>query len=134
MRFLGVDYGSSRTGLALSDPLGVTCRPLAVLFERDQGRLIFGILRATEEQEVGRIVVGLPRPLSGETNRQMRTVLDFVERLEAETTLPVLTWDERFTTSLAEKGRSRNEAQDAIAACYMLQSYLDALTNTTKGG
>jgi putative Holliday junction resolvase len=134
VRFLGIDYGSARTGLALSDPLGVTCRPLAVLSERDQDRLIVGIVKASKEQQVGSIVVGLPRPLSGETNQQMRTVLTFVERLGARTVLPVLTWDERFTTSLAEKGRSRNEDRDAIAACYMLQSYLDALTNTTKGG
>ena len=130
MRFLGVDYGSSRTGLALSDPLGVTCRPFGILAQRDEERLIQGILEAATVEQVGSIVVGLPRPLSGKTNRQMESVLSFVKRLECEASIPVQTWDERFTTSLAQRGRTRKKPQDAVAACYMLQSYLDTLTTT----
>lgn len=134
MRFLGVDYGISRTGLALSDPLGLTCRPFTILAERDETRVIREILATSKDQRVDSIVVGVPRPLSGGTNRQMKNVLDFVERLERQAAVPVVTWDERFTTLLAQKGRSRGEPQDAVAACYMLQSYLDALTNTTRDG
>jgi putative Holliday junction resolvase len=130
VRILGVDYGSSRTGLALSDPLGVTCRPFGILAERDEERLIQGILRVALEEQVSSIVVGLPRPLSGKPNRQMENVLSFVSHLVREAPVPVRTWDERFTTSLAQNGRTREKPQDAVAACYMLQSYLDTLTTT----
>jgi RNase H-fold protein (predicted Holliday junction resolvase) len=78
------------------------------------------------------IVVGLPRPLGGGTNSQMDQVLAFVGRLRLEGAMPVDTWDERFTSKLAEKGHGPREARDAIAACYMLQNYLDAHSETTR--
>ncbi len=132
MRVLGVDFGSRRTGLALSDPLRVTCRPLEVLTERNQEVLIKGILSRSRNEGVTLIVVGLPRPLGGGTNSQMTQVLDFVRHLQLETSIPVDTWDERFTSRLAEQGHSSSEARDAVAACYMLQNYLDAHTDITR--
>jgi putative Holliday junction resolvase len=134
VRLLGVDYGSTRTGMSLSDPLGVTCRPLGVIVERDEDRLVAELLATAREQQADGIVVGLPRPLSGGTNQQMERVLGFVKRLESDTSLPVRTWDERYTSCLAGKGRRPGESRDAVAACYMLQNYLDALTITTGGG
>jgi putative Holliday junction resolvase len=131
VRLLGVDYGKSRTGLALSDPVGVTCRPVGILTEREVGKLVQAVVAATREHEAQGIVVGLPRPLSGGTNEQMQDVLQFVGRLKAAAPVPVETWDERFTTSLAEKGSKGSGPRDAIAACYMLQNYLDRLT--TRG-
>lgn len=131
MRVLGVDFGSSRTGLALSDPVGLTCRPLDVVPERDQELLIKGILQRAGNEGVTLIVVGLPRPLGGGTNSQMARVLAFVQRLQLETAVPVDIWDERFTSRLAEKGHASREPRDAVAACYMLQNYLDAHTETT---
>jgi putative Holliday junction resolvase len=130
---LGIDYGKSRTGLALSDPMGITCRPLVVLSERDEDRLIQAILQMASNQEAERVVVGLPRPLSGGTNQQLRDVLTFVDRLRDATALPVDTWDERFTSSLAEKGSRHHSPRDAVAACYMLQNYLDRLSAETRG-
>ena len=130
MRVLGIDLGRSRTGLALSDPLGVTCSPLAVICERDEGELIRRILAVVEEQGVGDVVVGLPRPLAGGTNQQSESVLAFKARLERKTPVQVHTWDERFTSKLAEEGRPRTGRQDAVAACYMLQSYLDSCRET----
>ena len=126
---LGVDYGASRTGLALSDPVGVSCRPIGVLTERKVDKVVEAILTAVRGHDVHGIVVGLPRPLAGGTNDQMRDVLDFVNRLKVESPVPVETWDERFTTSLAERGRKHANAPDAVAACYMLQNYLDMLSN-----
>jgi putative Holliday junction resolvase len=130
VRVLGIDLGGSRTGLALSDPLGLTCSPLDVVAERDEERLLLRIVAEVKEQDVGEIVVGLPRPLAGGTNRQVESAFDFAKRLERQSGVPVVTWDERFTSKLAERGRSRVKAQDAVAACYMLQSYLDSRTNT----
>ena len=132
LRLLGVDYGGSRTGLALSDPFGVTCRPIAVLAEKDSERVIKALVSTVEEYEAEGIVVGLPRPLSGGTNQQLQDVLAFVERLERDSPVPVSTWDERFTTSLAEKGKVGPEPRDAVAACYMLQSYLDKLSAQSR--
>ena len=132
MRFLGVDYGSSRTGLALSDPLAITCSPLGTLTERDDERLIERIIRTAREQQVDTIVVGLPRPLSGGTNRQSESATAFKERLERVAGVPVVMCDERFTSKLAERSRRRTSGRDAVAACYMLQSFLDSCTNTTE--
>lgn len=133
MRVLGVDFGHSRTGLALSDPMRVACRPFDILVERDEERLVARIVGVAQDEEVGEIVVGLPRPLSGGTNRQMEDVLLFVEQLKRATTLPVVTWDERFTSKLAEKGRSAKRSHDAVAACYLLQSYLESRRNEAVG-
>ncbi len=126
MRILGVDLGRRRTGLALSDPHALTCSPLEVLEERNEEQLLQKIMRVADEQKVVRIVVGLPRPLAGGTNTQLEAVLGFVAVLKARSPVPVTTWDERFTTKLAEEGRKRDLPQDAVAACYMLQSYLDS--------
>ncbi len=123
---MGIDFGRSRTGLALSDPLEITCRPFAIVFERDESRLIARIAVVVKEEEVEEIVVGLPRPLSGGTNAQMEIVTSFAESLRREVPVRVTLWDERFTSKLAEDGRSQKETHDAVAACYMLQNYLDA--------
>lgn len=128
-----MDLGRSRTGLALSDPLGLTCRPFGIVAERDEGRLIAEIVTMVREEEVGEIVVGLPRPLSGGTNSQVESVISFAERLKRETGIPVVMWDERFTSKLAETGRPRGKARDAVAACYILQSYLDSCSHDTRG-
>jgi putative Holliday junction resolvase len=133
MRILGVDLGRRRTGLALSDPLELTCSPLAVVEEREQERLLLRIVQVMREHDVGEIVVGLPRPLAGGTNRQVESVVAFVESLAARADKPVNTWDERFTSKLAARGRPRRLADDAVAACYMLQSYLDSRAEAGGG-
>ncbi len=87
------------------------------------------------EHGVADIVVGVPRPLRGGTNQQVEAVMAFVAALSKATTVPVHTWDERFTTKLAEQGRGRRAAKrpsDAIAACYFLQDYLDALPRRAR--
>lgn len=126
MRTLGVDLGRRRTGLALSDPHELTCSPLGVVEERNQEQLLQKVVQLAEEHGVSQIVVGLPRPLAGGTNSQLEAVVLFVEALAARSSVPVTTWDERFTSKLAEKGRPHGKPQDAVAACYMLQSYLDS--------
>ena len=133
MRILGVDVGRRRTGLALSDPLELTCSPLAVVEEREQEGLLLRIVQVMREHDVGEIVVGLPRPLSGGTNRQVESVVAFVESLAARVDKPVRTWDERFTSKLAERGRPSGLAHDSVAACYMLQSYLDSRAEAGGG-
>ena len=122
---MGIDLGKSRTGIALSDPLGITCRPLPVVRERDEGQVLLRVVAIAEEHGADEIVVGLPRPLGGGSNEQLQSVVAFKERLAAATAKTVVTWDERFTSKLADRGGKRTGEQDSVAACYMLQDYLD---------
>jgi putative Holliday junction resolvase len=126
VRILAVDLGAARTGLALSDPHGVICRPLEVISARDEDHVITAILAAAEREGAGEIVVGLPRPLSGGRNAQLERTEAFVLTLAERTTLSVSTWDERFTSRLAEAGRRGAGPADSVAACYLLQNYLDS--------
>ncbi len=84
------------------------------------------IVEEAEREGASRIVVGLPRPLAGGTNAQLEAAQAFARRLQAATHLSVVTWDERFTTKLAERGRRGKGPADAVAACHLLQNYLDA--------
>jgi len=125
LRTLGVDVGGARTGLALSDPLGITCRPLGILKLKDRQELAAAVADVAEREDASAIVVGLPRPLSGRENQQMRTVVAFIDRLRSATARPVFTWDERFTSKLAKQNRRPGELVDDVAACHLLQGYLD---------
>lgn len=138
-RVLGVDVGSHRIGLALSDRAGRVATPHAVV-ERsgDQAADHRAIVAHAREAGASRIVVGLPLSLSGDVGPAARAVLEEVAALQAEATgaITVETYDERFTTVIAERGlraakvrrRDRRRAVDPAAATVMLQSYLEAQT------
>jgi putative holliday junction resolvase len=126
LRILGVDLGGVRTGLALSDPAGIICRPLDIIVSRDEEEVLAAVLAAAAREDVGEIVVGIPRPLAGGRNAQSDRTEEFVRALAGRTTLLVSTWDERFTSKLAEAGRRGPGPADAVAACYLLQNYLDS--------
>ncbi|HET8653462.1 MAG TPA: Holliday junction resolvase RuvX [Gaiellaceae bacterium] len=121
MKVLAVDYGSARTGVAVSDPTGTLARPLGVV-ERaateDGMRRLAEIVRVEEPE---RIVVGLPLTLRGERGAQAEETERFVESLRREVEVPVETFDERFTTTLAGPGGD----DDARAAAHLLTSYLE---------
>jgi len=123
VKVVALDFGRARTGVAVSDPTGTLARPLCVV-ERaatEDGLAQLAALIAEEEAE--RVVVGLPLTLRGERGEQARETETFVEALSAVTDVPVVTFDERFTTDLAEQAPSRT-AEDARAAAHLLTSYL----------
>jgi len=123
VKVLALDYGSARTGIAVSDPTGVLARPVGVA-TRVGTEVGFGeLLRAIGEEQPDRIVVGLPLTLRGEHGEQARETLAFVETLREAVEIPVETWDERFTSSLAG-------GDDARAAAHLLSSYLEWLGAT----
>jgi putative Holliday junction resolvase len=138
-RVLGVDLGSRRIGLAVSDPAGRVATPHAVV-ERsgDEAADRRTIVAHAREAGASRIVVGLPLSLSGDVGPAARAVLEEVAALQAEASdaITVETYDERFTTVIAERGlraagvrrRDRRRAVDPAAATVMLQSYLEAQT------
>ena len=140
---LGVDLGTRRIGLAISDATGTLATPLAVLPRAANPALDHQAIVATAlEEEAQQIVVGLPRSLSGHDGPAARSVRDEVVELRAAAGehLPVELHDERFTTvtatrQLREAGRSRvRDSVDAAAAAVILQSYLDGPGRTRRNG
>jgi putative Holliday junction resolvase len=118
LKILALDFGSARTGVAVSDPTGTVARPVTTV-ERagtDAGFAKLLEVIAAEEPEV--VVVGLPLTLRGEHGEQAQETAAFVERLRAAVETPVETYDERFTSVLAG-------GDDARAAAHLLSSYLE---------
>jgi putative holliday junction resolvase len=130
VKVLALDYGSARTGVAVSDPTGTVARPLDVVERAATDDGIARLLDLARREEVEQIVVGLPLTLRGERGAQAEETERFVELLRAATDLPVESFDERFTTNLAEarrirRGRAKQPAaNDAVAAAHLLSSYL----------
>jgi len=129
MKVLAVDYGRARTGLAVSDETGVIARPVTVV-ERVRSEQGMGdMLRRISELQPERIVVGMPLTLRGEHGSQAAETLDFIHELEARCPIPIETYDERFTTTMAARslsGRTRR-TDDAVAAAHLLEGYLARL-------
>ena len=124
MRVLALDYGTARCGCAISDPTGTLVRPLAAVEPPDPERI------AALAQELGaeRVVVGLPISLSGEEGEQARLTRAFAEQLGNLIEVPVETYDERLTTSMAARSAREGASadQDSLAAAHLLESYLAA--------
>jgi putative holliday junction resolvase len=133
IRILGLDVGTVRIGVALSDPLGMTAQPLAVI-ERKRENPYTAVQKLVEEHEVQRVVVGQPLQLDGKEGQAAQAVSAFVEQLRKHVTVPIELWDERMTTAAAQRmmiggGARRDERKqniDKVAAALILQSYLDA--------
>jgi putative Holliday junction resolvase len=123
VKVLALDYGSARTGIAVSDPTGTVARPVGVAEKVGTPVGMDSLLAAIAAEEPERIVVGLPVTLRGEIGEQARETLAFVETLRGAVEVPVETYDERFTSSLAG-------GDDARAAAYLLSSYLEWLGAT----
>lgn len=129
-RSLGIDYGTKRVGLALSDPLGLTARPLAVV---PRSKIVEEVVSLVKEQEVGTIVVGLPTGLGGDEGISASEARKLADELATATGVDVVLRDERYTSRMAEsallesgmKRRKRRESVDKVAAAIILQDYLD---------
>lgn len=135
MRILGLDVGDRRIGVAVSDPTGMISTGLGVIKRNGIEEDTEAVLKYIEEYKVEKIVSGLPKNMDGTIGFQAQKVLDFIEILSKKTDLPIIKWDERLTTvaahrTMAEKKtkiNKRKQEVDKIAACYILQGYLDSL-------
>ena len=121
MKVLALDYGSARTGVAVSDPTGTLARPLGIVegAATEAGLRSLGELVRAERPE--RVVVGLPLTLRGDRGDQAKETERFIETLSRALDIPVESFDERFTTQLAGPGGD----DDARAAAHLLTSYLE---------
>ena len=123
MKVLALDYGRARTGVAVSDPTGTIARPLCVVETASSDDGLAQLAALIDQHEVERVVVGLPLTLRGERGEQVSETERFVEALADVAAVPVVTFDERFTTDLAEQSPA-DAPEDARAAAHLLSSYL----------
>jgi putative Holliday junction resolvase len=143
MRLLGLDVGERRIGVAVSDPTGTIARPLHALERASRKDDFVAIAALVGEYNVAAVVVGQPLSLDGSVGPQARRVARYAEALAQHLHVPVIPWDERFSTARAdeilretrsEKAKRRARANgeiDALAAAVILQGYLDS---TRQGG
>ena len=124
MKVLALDYGSARTGVAVSDPTGTVARPLEVVENASAPAGLKHLADLAEREGIERIVVGLPMTLRGERGAQAEETEAFVSALRAVTAVPIESFDERFTTKLAEAQPSEAPS-DAVAAAHLLSTYLE---------
>jgi putative Holliday junction resolvase len=133
MRVLGVDVGSHRIGVAVSDPTGMIAQSLVVIPRTGWRAVASEIRRLAQEYSVERVVVGLPLRMDGTEGDAAREAKAFAQRLRGVLDVPVVMQDERLSTAEAERAlvaqevrrEKRRKRRDAVAAALFLQTYLD---------
>jgi putative Holliday junction resolvase len=134
-KIMGIDYGDARTGVALSDLLCTIVGSTTVVPSRNTEKAIADIVRIAKENNVGRIVVGLPRNMDGSEGPRAVLCREFAQKLYEATGVEVVMWDERRTTVEAHNilsqhnyhGKKRKDTVDAVAASLILEGYLNSL-------
>ena len=131
-RIMGIDYGDARTGVAISDLLCSIVGSTLVVPSRNKEKTMADLVRIAKENDVGQIVVGLPRNMDGTEGPRAELCRSFADELHQLTGLPVTMWDERRTTVEAHNilsqhnyhGQKRKNTVDAVAASLILEGYL----------
>jgi putative holliday junction resolvase len=129
VKVLALDYGRARTGVAVSDPTGQVARPLGVIERASTPAGIAALADLVRAEGAERVVVGLPLTMKGERGEQAAETERFVAELRTAVDVPVESFDERFTTDLAEQTTGK-APRDAQAAAHLLSSYL---TRSARG-
>jgi len=132
MRIMGVDYGDARTGIAVSDLLCSIVGTTTVIHCRNREKTLVAIEELVKKNDVGQIVMGLPKNMDGSEGPRAELCREFAALLKERTGLPVALWDERRTTVEAHNilsqhnyhGKKRKDTVDAVAASLILEGYL----------
>jgi len=133
MRYMALDLGNKRIGIALSDTLGMIARPLKVIKRTSRVNDYSEYRKLITTHKVNAVIVGLPINMDGSEGRQANWVRDYVEAFSQTVDIPIYLWDERLTTEIAldiikaNKTPAAKAKIDAVAAAVILQSYLDAI-------
>ena len=133
MRVLGLDHGTARMGVALSDELRMIAQPLEFIPAEPRPAFLERLRAIIREKDVDLIVIGMPRNMNGTYGPAAEKVRAFVESVRPEIDVPIRFWDERLTSTQANrllteagvKGKNRREKVDMMAAAILLQSFLD---------
>lgn len=131
---LGIDYGDTRTGFAVSDESGFLARTLETYTERNMNKVALRAKELSEELGAEKIVLGLPKNMDGSIGDRGKKSKRLASELKKLTGLEVILWDERLTTVSAHnlmnetnvRGKKRKDSVDKIAAAFILQAYLDS--------
>ncbi|MGN0415105.1 MAG: Holliday junction resolvase RuvX [Agathobacter sp.] len=140
MRILGLDFGSKTVGVAVSDELLITAQGVEIIRRKSPAKLRQTLARIEElvaQYHAERIVLGYPKNMNNTEGDRCERTKEFKEMLEKRCHLPVILWDERLTTVAADRAmmetgirrENRREFVDEIAAIFILQGYLDYLSN-----
>jgi putative Holliday junction resolvase len=138
---MGLDVGSHTIGVAVSDELGITAQGLRTIRRKSNEEDLKEIVEIIGQFEISKIVVGLPKSMDGTLGKQADMVFDWIRTLKGKVQLPVVTWDERFSTIEASKvlleadvsRRKRKKAVDKLAAVLILQGYMNRGRNHNDG-
>jgi putative Holliday junction resolvase len=141
MRVMGLDIGSHTIGVAVSDELGITAQGLKTIRRKSKENDLKEILKIIDEFEIVKVVVGLPKNTDGTLGKQAEMVFLWIKTLREKIKLPVVTWDERFSTIEASKvlleadlsRKKRKKAVDKLAAVLILQGYMSRSRNQNDG-
>lgn len=138
MRIIGIDYGDSRIGIAVSDPLGWTAQGIETInWKNDISEPIERIMELIKSYEAKEVIVGFPKNMNGTVGPRGEKTNEFIELLTSKIEgIQVIKWDERLSTVAANrtmhelgiKKSKKKQVVDQIAAVYILQGYLDGLT------
>ena len=124
MKTMALDFGPARTGVAVSDPTGIIARPLCVVEKAATEAGLDELQRLVEDEAAEQVVVGHPLTLRGERGDQAHETEQFAKKLRERLEIPVVLFDERFTTDLAQQAPASDAPLDARAAAHLLSSYL----------
>ena len=133
MKTMAIDYGDARTGIAISDALGMLCGTTTVIHEYNKEKVAAKIAELVKQNGVGELVMGFPRNMDGSEGPRAELCRAFAEKLGEATGLPIKMWDERRTTVEAHNilsehnyhGKKRKNTVDAVAASLILEGYLN---------
>lgn len=125
MRYLGIDYGKKRIGLAVSDETLAFAFPREILANQSTKQSVRAILQFAEQEHIGKIIIGLPLGSAGDDTEQTRNIRAFAALFARESHLPIEFENELLTSRLARAGSDKGKPVDASAAALILQSYLD---------
>ena len=135
MRILGLDHGTERIGVAISDDLGMIAQPMEFIPNPPLSGIWERLREIAESSPFERIVIGMPRNMDGSYGPAAEKVKTFIEQLQEEIQIPVKTWDERLSSAQANRvllqanvsRKKRKGKVDKMAAAIILQSYLDSV-------
>ena len=134
LRILALDHGTKRIGVAISDELKMLAHPLEFILAESMPAFVERLRKILAEKPCELILVGMPRNMDGSFGPAAEKVREFIATLQPQVTIPIKTWDERLTSTQANRmmieGNVRRDQRkqkvDAMAAAVLLQSYLDA--------
>jgi putative Holliday junction resolvase len=141
VRIMGLDIGSHTIGVAITDELRITAQGLKTIRRKSKEEDFEEIIRIIDQFKIGKIVVGLPKNMDGTLGKQAEMVLQWIKTIRKKVELPIVTWDERFSTVEASRvlleadlsRRKRKKAIDKLAAVIILQGYIEKDRNQNDG-